>query len=143
MTAKEYLNQLHWLDAGIDSKLDQLERLNALATRTTTAFSDTPHACEPDPGRHEDIIIKILDLEDRIKVEMDKLMALKSEIVHTINQVSSVEQKAILEKRYLCFLPWEEVAKETHYSIQHVFRLHGYALKEIDEIIKMRVNDKE
>ncbi len=143
MTAKEYLNQLHWLDAGIDSKLDQLERLNALATRTTTTFSETPHACEPDPGRHEDIIIKILDLEDKIKVEMDRLVKLKAEIVHTINRVDSAEQRAILEKRYLCFLPWEEVAKETHYSIQHVFRLHGYALKEIDEIIKMRVNDKE
>ena len=136
MTAKEYLSQAFWLDAGIDSKLDQLERLNALATRTTTAFSKTPHACRPNPGNHEDIIIKIIDLEDKIKVEMDRLIELKAEIVRTIDKVSSAEQRAILEKRYLCFLSWEEVAAETNYSIQHVFRLHGYALKEIDAIIK-------
>ena len=114
-----------------------------MATRTTTAFSETPHVCKPDPGRHEDIVIKILDLEDRINAEMDRLVELKSEIVHTINSIGSAEQRTVLEKRYLCFLPWEEVAKETHYSIQHVFRLHGEALKKVDEIMKMRVNDIE
>ena len=40
MTAKEYLSQAFWVDVGIGSKLDQLDRLNALATKATTTFSE-------------------------------------------------------------------------------------------------------
>lgn len=66
MTAKEYLSQAFWIDVGIGSKLDQLERLNALATRATTTFSEVPFTGTPNPHRTEDIIIKIIALEDTI-----------------------------------------------------------------------------
>ena len=143
MTAKEYLNQAFWTDISIGSKLDQLDRLNALAMKATTTFSEVPQTGTPDPHRNEVIIIKIVELEERIKDEMKKLVDLKTEIVNTIHSIRSPEERTILEKRYLCFLSWEEVASESMYSMQHVFRLHGQALKEIDEIIKMRVDERE
>jgi len=48
-----------------------------------------------------------------------------------------------LEKRYLCFLSWEKIAVEMHYSIQHVYRMHDDALKVVDSILTMRVNESE
>ena len=143
MTAKEYLSQAFWIDRGITSKLEQIDSLNALATKATTTFSEVPFSGTRNVHKTEDVIIKIIDLENRIKDDMKHLVDLKAEIVHTINCIDSAEQRTILEKRYLCFLPWEDVAADTNYSIQHVFRLHGQALKEIDEIIKMRVNESE
>ena len=35
MTAKEYLEQAYWLDQQISSKLEQVEALRAMATKTT------------------------------------------------------------------------------------------------------------
>ena len=67
MTAKEYLSQAFIVDVDINTKLDQLDRLNALATKATTTFSEVPFTGTPDPHRREDIIVKIIDLEDRIK----------------------------------------------------------------------------
>ena len=36
----------------------------------------------------------------------------------------------LLEKRYLCFMPWEKIAVDMGYSIQHIYRLHDWALRE-------------
>lgn len=143
MTAKEYLSRAFWIDVGIGSKLEQIDSLNALATKATTTFSEAPFTGTPNPHRTEDIIIKIIDLENRIKDDMKKLVEQKAEIVDTISCIGSPEQRAVLEKRYLCFMTWEEVAANTKYSIQHVFRLHGQALKKVDEILKMRVDERE
>jgi uncharacterized protein YueI len=39
MNAKEYLSQAIWLDQRINSKLEQKEQLEALATRVTVNFT--------------------------------------------------------------------------------------------------------
>lgn len=49
MTAKEYLSQAFIVDVDINTKLDQLDRLNALATKATTTFSEVPFTGTPDP----------------------------------------------------------------------------------------------
>ena len=47
------------------------------------------------------------------------------------------EERTILEKRYLCFDTWEQISVDMGYSIQHTFRLHDKALKEIDGFLKV------
>ncbi len=131
MTAKEYLSQAFWVDVGIGSKLDQLDRLNALATKATTTFSEVPYSGTPDPHRREDIIVKIIDLEDRIKDEMRRLVDLKEEIMTKISAVEDPEQRYLLEKRYLEFKKWEDIADEMYRSLRSIYRLHGEALKNI------------
>ncbi len=131
MTAKEYLSQAFWVDVGIGSKLDQLDRLNALATKATTTFSEVPFSGTPDPHRHEDIIIKIIDLEDTIRDEMRRLVDLKAEIVKTVSVIKEPEQRYVLEKRYLEFKKWEDIAVEMHRSLRSIYRLHGEALKNV------------
>ena len=66
---------------------------------------------------------------------------LKKEIMRTIHSVSDVELQTLLEKRYLCFLSWEKIAVDMHYSIQHIFRMHDQALSKVSAI--MRVNESE
>ena len=53
------------------------------------------------------------------------------------------ELQLLLEKRYLCHEKLEVIAIDMNISIQHTFRLHGEALKKIEEILKMRVNERE
>ncbi|WP_027868884.1 hypothetical protein [Eubacterium sp. AB3007] len=131
MTAKEYLNQAFIADVAINSKLEHLERLNALAEKATTTFSLVPFTGTPDPHRREDIIAKIVDLENRINAEMSQLLDLKAEIMTVVSEVENPEQRIVLEKRYLEFKKWEVIASEMHRSLRSVYRLHGEALKKV------------
>ena len=131
MTAKEYLSQAFIVDVDINTKLDQLDRLNALATKATTTFSEVPFTGTPDLHRREDIIVKIIDLEDRIKEEMRKLVDLKSDIMTAIAKIEEPEQRIVLEKRYLEFKKWEDIAVEMNRSLRSIYRLHGEALKNV------------
>jgi hypothetical protein len=89
----------------------------------------------------ERAVLKIIEVEDSLKRDVEDLVELKKEIMHTIHSVSDVELQTLLEKRYLCFLSWEKIAVDMHYSIQHIFRMHDQALSKVSAI--MRVNESE
>lgn len=48
--------------------------------------------------------LKIIDLEDGLKKDIEKLVDLKKEIMGVIHTVPNVEYQMLLEKRYLCFI---------------------------------------
>lgn len=58
------------------------------------------------------------------------LVDLKRDIMRRIKSIPSTEYQLILEKRYLCFMQWEQIAVAMGYSIQHIYRLHDRALNE-------------
>ena len=131
MTAKDYLLQARFLDDRINSKIQQIASLNELAAKCTTTFSDMPRNPNRGHSRVEDCVIKIIDLEDSIKKDIEKLVDLKKEIMGVIKAVPNVEYQTLLEKRYLCFITWEQIAVDMNYSMQHIHRMHSAALKEI------------
>lgn len=131
MNAKDYLLQARYLDERITSKTQQIASLNDLATRCTSTFSDMPRNPNHGSSRLEDCIIKIIDLEDSLKKDIEKLVDLKREIMGVIKAVPNVEYQTLLEKRYLCFITWEQIAVDMNYSMQHIHRMHSSALKEI------------
>ena len=131
MTAKEYLGQAYRLDQRINSKLEQVMSLRTLATKATSTLSDTPPSGTRNVHRMEDIIVKIIEMENEINRDIDNLVDLKREMVSVIKAVTDPEYQTILELRYLCFKSWEQIAVEMEYSIQHIFRLHDKSIKEI------------
>ena len=131
MTAKEYLSHAYHLDKRIDSKIEQLKALNLLATKCTSTLSDMPKSQSISNSRLEDTVVKIVDLQEEINRYIDRLVDLKREIMGVIKEVPNVEYQTILEKRYLCFISWEQIAVDMNYSIQHIHRMHSSALKEI------------
>ena len=131
MNEKDYLLQARYLDERITSKTQQIASLNDLATRCTSTFSDMPRNPNHGGSRLEDCIIKIIDLEDSLKKDIEKLVDLKREIMGVIKAVPNVEYQTLLEKRYLCFITWEQIAVDMNYSMQHIHRMHSSALKEI------------
>lgn len=131
MTAKDYLLQARFLDDRINSKTQQIASLNELAAKCTTTFSDMPRNPNRGHSRVDDCVIKIVDLEDSIKKDIEKLVDLKKEIMGVIKAVPNVEYQTLLEKRYLCFITWEQIAVDMNYSMQHIHRMHSAALKEI------------
>ena len=132
MNAKEYLKQAFYLDKRINSKLEQVESLNALATKATSTLSDMPKSSNRGTSKLEDTIIKIVELQEEINKDIDKLVDLKKEIANSIYSLKDKEEQTVLKKRYLCFNSWEQIAVDMNYSIQYCFKIHRNALKAID-----------
>lgn len=136
MEIKEYLSQAHHIDQRINSKLEQIGSLRELATKATTTISDMPGSATKNIHRMEDIIVKIMYLEEEMNADIDALVDLKTEITHKIKLVDNHELQILLEQRYLCFKTWEQIAVDMGYSIQHVFRMHDRALREMAKFIE-------
>ena len=134
MNAKEYLKQAFYLDKRINSKLEQVESLNTLATKATSTLSDMPKSPSRGTSRLEETIVKIIDLQEEINRYIDKLVDLKAEIVGTIKGIKDKEIQVILEKKYLCFKSWQKIAVEMNYDIRHIHRLHNQGLKETSDL---------
>jgi DNA-directed RNA polymerase specialized sigma subunit len=131
MDVKQYLSQAHYLDLSIDSKLEQLSRLNSLATKATATLSDMPHSPNRGGSSLEDTICKIVDLQAEINRDIDRLVDLKKSIIALINKVENDEYRLMLEKRYLNFMSWEVIAVSMNFSRANVFKVHDKAIEKV------------
>lgn len=128
MTAKEYLGQAYRLDQRINSKLEQVMSLRDLTTKATATMSDMPGGGSRNVYRMQDIIGKIIDLENEINADIDQLVDLKRDIVAIIKSVENPEYQTLLELRYLCFKTWEQIAVDMGYELRYLHKLHHRAL---------------
>lgn len=131
MTAKEYLSQAFQLDQRINSKLEQIASLNALATKCTSTLSGMPRNPNRGGSATSDIIAKIVDLQTEINSDIDRLVDLKQELVGAIKSVDDTEYRILLELRYLCFKTWEQIAVEMNCQVRNIYTLHNKALKQV------------
>ena len=128
MTAKEYLGQAYRLDQRINSKLEQVLSLRDLTTKATATMSDMPGGGSRNVYRMQDIIGKIIDLENEINADIDQLVDLKRDIVAIIKSVENPEYQTLLELRYLCFKTWEQIAVDMGYELRYLHKIHHRAL---------------
>ena len=131
MTAKEYLGQAYRLDQRINSKLEQVLSLRDLTTKATATMSDMPGGGSRNVYKMQDIIAKIIDLENEINADIDQLVDLKREMVATIKSVTDPECQTLLELRFLCFKTWEQIAVQMGYGIDNIYKMHHKALREV------------
>lgn len=136
MRAKEYLSQALWLDQRINTKLEQLATLRSLAMKVTANQTAEKVSGGKDvKSPMANTIAKIVDLEREINGDIDRLVGLKAEIQETISQVSDVVSQILLELRYINGKTWDEIANVLGFARSWVLRLHGVALKEIEDKI--------
>lgn len=133
--AKEYLSKAYRIDQRINAKLEQTSSLRTQAEKATTTFSDMPKSFG-DVHSREKIIVKIIDLEHEINADIDSLVDLKAEMISKIKSIPCIEHQMLLELRYICFKPWEDIAEDMNFSLQHIFRLHSAALQNFSKIFE-------
>ena len=131
MTTKEYLSQAYRLDQRIGSKLEMVKSLNELATRCTSTLTDMPRNPSKSISPMADVVMKIIDLQDEITRDLERLVDLKREISLVIREVDCNEYRMILEKRYISNMAWPEIAVELGYNLRHLYRLHDAALNKV------------
>ncbi|MBR5360491.1 MAG: hypothetical protein IK123_06345 [Lachnospiraceae bacterium] len=132
MTKKAYLSQAYRIDQRIDCKLEQIASLRTLLTKTNVVMSDMPGNPNRDRSKIDEYLAKIIDMEREIDAEIDRLVSLKADIMHTINMVDDADCQMLLEKRYILFETWEKIADDMGYTLRNIYNLHGKALNMVN-----------
>lgn len=136
MDAKTFLRQVILCDKHINSKLEQIAQLRALATKITSDWKeDVVSGC----GLQDKIssaVAKIVDLEEELNDDIDKFVGRKKAISLIIERVQDPDQVDILYRRYFKFETLEQIACELHMSYRNACYIHGRALQTVNEILK-------
>lgn len=135
MNAKEYLSQAFCIELLVQSKLEQIEALRSLACRVTLPMGSEPVSHTRNVTGMQDTVERILEAEEELNKRIDDLVATKLEIAKTIDRVEDVTLRLILEKRYLAFLSWGQIAIDLHYSGRWLQVKHAEALEAVERIL--------
>lgn len=74
-------------------------------------------------------------IEKLIDSHIDELYKIKIDIINALSYIHDEKLFAVLFSRYVNFYTWEHIAETMNYSVVHVYRLHGQALKEFKKIM--------
>ncbi len=92
-----------------------------------------PHNPNKATSALENAITKIVDLQKEINDDIDHLVDVKAEITEKIKTVENTDYRLVLERRYLCWASWPEIAVELNISNRRLYYLHDLALEEIQK----------
>ena len=127
------------LEQQIQSKLQQISSLRSLATSVQSFAGNEPVVHNRNVTALEDVVIKIIQEEEELNQEIDRLVDLKREIRDTIADVKDLNQRLVLEKRHLCFLTWEQIAKDLGHTERWAQMKQQQALMVVQQILDRRV----
>lgn len=128
MKTKEFLSQYRNAEREITAKLEDIERLRALAEKATQTLSFAPGGGQ---ASRENIIARLADMSREIDEDVKRLAEIKERVQAAIDTVEDGTLRTLLQYRYICGWKWEKLIVKMHYSYAHIFRLHGEALSEV------------
>lgn len=132
MGIKHQLKQIRLIDLEVKSKMEELDRLN-------NSFLKSPslkeiNVQESKVSLKDDAYVKIINLNDYINDQVDKLIDLKYELIKAIEQLDNSRERTIIWMKYISSKGWDEIAEELKISKTTLFILHDEAIKKIDLI---------
>ncbi len=128
MTAKEYLRSIKYLDHAINAKQAELDRLkrDMCSIRGVSYDGDKVQGGITDSMK---IVDKIIDLNNVINAEIDKLVDLKAEAHNKIEKVCNKKFISLLTDIYINGYTLEQVAERMDKSYETIRGWHGEALQ--------------
>ena len=134
--AKEYLEQVGKLDAIIDCKLADVDRLYARVTRITpTLKQDAVSGGRGGQDQLAETVAKLVDLKREINADVDRLVDLKREIAGTLERLKQPNHYRVLYDRYVLGMTWDDIAADMGYCKRNVQVIHGGALAALNRLL--------
>ena len=136
MTVKEFLKQYGEAERQAErlkkEYQEEIERIGSIKSPMDT--DGTPHGT--DISRTVELqAIRLAEKAEEYKNAQIYAMKKRQEVFDVIWNVPGVEGQ-ILYERYINLKNWDDVAESVHYSLQHVHRLHGAVLLELQNVIE-------
>ncbi len=127
---KEKLKGAMYAQRTLEGELDKLQELRSIAQKITPAYSKAPGGSGSGQAM-ENSVAKIIEQEKVVAVCCDELCAQLDEVRALIALLPMGAMRLIMQRRYLNYQKWEQIAIKLNYSWQYVHELHGKALKYI------------
>lgn len=134
--AKEFFQQLWDIEKQIGVKAEQIERLKSLATKVTAVMSEVGSRPSGVSRTTEDTMAKIIDLQNELQADVDRLVDLKCEAYAIIRLIPSEKHRRSLEYRYLNCNTMEKVGEKLGCSTKWARKIINTALVEAEKIMK-------
>ena len=128
MTAKEYLRSIKYLDNAINAKQAELDRLkrDMCSIKGITYDGDKVQGGITDSMK---IVDKIIELNNVINAEIDRLVDLKADAHNKIEKVCNEKFISLLTDIYINGYTLEQVAERMDKSYETIRGWHGEALQ--------------
>lgn len=82
-------------------------------------------------NRTEDGLVRLADYKAEADKKLDELVTARKNAERLIASVSDPVGREVLTLRYIFGERWEDIAKETHYSLRRVHQFHSSGLEKI------------
>lgn len=128
---KEYLRQYTRSQKRIDNLKEQLLSLRETKQSVRSQqMSDMPKGSSRDKDL-SDLMVKIEELDEKIKDEMVKSAKTKIMIEEDILSLQNEDEARVLRMRYIESRQWEEIENRMKFSRRQVLYIHGRALNNL------------
>lgn len=128
---KEYLRQYGRSQKRIDNLKEQLLSLRETKQSVRSQqMSDMPKGSSRDKDL-SDLMVKIEELDEKIKDEMVKSAKTKIMIEEDILSLQNEDEARVLRMRYIESRQWEEIENRMKFSRRQVLYIHGRALNNL------------
>ena len=135
LDAKSYLRQVEKLDVRIQNKLIERQQWENIALGITASIGGERVQSSGSQQKMADAVEKCVDMEREIDALVDSLIETKKDVIATIEQLESPTEYDILHKRYIQFIPLQEIAELYRREYTTVTTAHGRALKNVQNIL--------
>ena len=141
MTTKQYLNQIRMLDVKINHRIKQAEEIRKKAFMLSGIDTEKDRVQTSHTGNTSLFFIdKYVDMMLKVDALIDKYVDLKNTIISQIDSLEDERYCEILYYRYVEYMTFPKIAEKMTYTVDHVWRLHRYALQEFEKNVPVNVD---
>lgn len=134
MRAKEYLQQIYKIDKMISNKIQEKEKWFEIATNTTAKSDGERVQSSGSQQKMADAVCKMVEINEEIDRYIDTLIDTKMDIIHTIEQLDSIEYD-VLHKMYIQGKNLDDISHDYNKTYSWTTTVHGNALKDLQKIL--------
>lgn len=134
MNAKEWLSRSLTIDRELARLNESRETMIAKLTKATQTITGDVVQSSKDPHAFD----RLGELAEKIEKDTRELDRVLAEIHDVIMEVEQPLPRLVLIERYINLKRFERIAVDNNFSIRNVWRIHGRALRLVEEVLNAR-----
>ena len=124
------LRDIRRVERLIEHKREQIIRMRSIAERVTGGLDVTGIR---GTAEREDVRLRLVELEDEMQREVDRLIDLRLEAMRRIDALDDGDLIDIMYMRYFQHMKWTDIAKAKGRSLDWTYKAHRRAIKKYFE----------
>ena len=133
MRAKELLNELQNLDMDIQSRIDEINELEA-GLLSSSKWSDVK-VKSSRTKKVDDVYVQLITMKDEIEKDTNVVISRKLELGRMINKLANPKHRTILRMTYINKGTADSICYDLKMSRTTYYRLKNEAILALEEVI--------